>query len=136
MKPLTPRAIRPATGLFPAGTAPLALVVLIAAAATTAPAAPRRAMRYAAPRPLVAESPWVPAPSEGLTLAPGHGPRGTVQTYGSRQFAGRTYLITPGQYYPAMWEDGCQTRHMWVPGGIAPWPGVGRAPDGGQITAP
>lgn len=51
-------------------------------------------------------------------------PSGVVYTYGKRRYAGREYLIVPGQWYPPVWEDACGVKRTCAIPGVAPWPGV------------
>lgn len=51
-------------------------------------------------------------------------PSATVSTYGTRRYAGREYLIVPGQWYPPVWEDPCTVKRTCAIPGVAPWPGV------------
>lgn len=51
-------------------------------------------------------------------------PTGITRVYGTRRYAGRAYLIVPGQWYPPVWEDPCTVKRTCVIPGVAPWPGV------------
>ncbi len=51
-------------------------------------------------------------------------PAPVVRTYGTRRYAGREYLIVPGQWYPPVWEDACTVKRTCAIPGVAPWPGV------------
>ena len=51
-------------------------------------------------------------------------PSATVYTYGTRRYAGKEYLIVPGQWYPPVWEDPCGVKRTCAIPGVAPWPGV------------
>ncbi len=51
-------------------------------------------------------------------------PAGVVNTFGKRRYAGREYLIVPGQWYPPVWEDPCGVKRTCAIPGVAAWPGV------------
>ncbi len=51
-------------------------------------------------------------------------PAPIVHTFGTRRYAGRQYLIVPGQWYPPVWEDACAVKRTCAIPGVAPWPGV------------
>ena len=51
-------------------------------------------------------------------------PAGIAYTYGTRRYAGREYLVVPGQWYPPVWEDSCTVKRTCAMPGVAAWPGV------------